>query len=131
MNVHLKRLPAYGLYPVITFFLILTLALVAMPASAKDNATPKEVSLIINGKRLVASNIRFSRFDTLDLNAQEKIRERAEAKGVILIVTNQRIIGYGVSGGWRDFKTEAGEKLESFMGYFFLCRDYGRSLIDL
>jgi hypothetical protein len=114
MNVYLKRLPAYGLYPVITFFLALTLALVAMSAFANDNARPKEVSLIINGKRLVASNIRFSRFDTLNLNAQEKIRERAEAKGVILIVTNQRIIGYGVSGGWRDLKTEAGEKLESF-----------------
>ena len=114
MNIYLKRLPAYGLYPVITFFLALTLALVAMSASANDNATPKEVSLIINGKRLVASNIRFSRFDTLDLNAQEEIREQAEAKGVILIVTNQRIIGYGVSGGWRDLKTEAGEKLESY-----------------
>lgn len=81
---------------------------------AGDDAVPKEVSLIINGKRLVASNIRFSKFDTLELNAQEKIRERGEAKGVILIVTNQRIIGYGVSGGWRDFKTQAGEEVESF-----------------
>jgi hypothetical protein len=28
-------------------------------------------------------------------------------------VTNQRIIGYGLQSGWREMRTEAGEKLES------------------
>jgi hypothetical protein len=93
---------------------IFSLLLMPLLASATYHAVAKEVTLIINGKRLVASNIRFSKFDTLELNAQEKIRDKVEAKGVILIITNQRIIGYGVSSGWRDFKTQAGEKVESF-----------------
>jgi hypothetical protein len=94
-----------------TVFVGMLLAFATVPAA---DSIPKEVTLIINGSRLVASNIRFSRFDTLRLNGRESIRERAEAKGVILIITNQRIIGYGVSSGWKDFKTEAGEKIESF-----------------
>jgi hypothetical protein len=94
--------------------LVFSLLLMPLLASANSHAVAKEVSLIINGKRLVASNVRFSKFDTLELNAQEKIRDKLEAKGVILIITNQRIIGYGVSSGWRDFKTQAGEKVESF-----------------
>ena len=84
-----------------------------LTAGANSHAVAKEVSLIINGKRLVASNIRFSKFDTLDLNAQESIKEKLEAKGVILVITNQRFIAYGVSSGWRDTKTEAGEVVES------------------
>lgn len=81
--------------------------------AAAQETVAKEVTLIINGKRLVASNVRLSRFDELQLNAQEKILKKAESKGVIVIVTNQRIIGYGVSSGWRDLKTQAGEKIKS------------------
>ena len=105
--MNLFRINTFRLYGIVACLLLASTNLLA------DDTVPKEVNLIINGSRLVASNIRFSRFDTLRLNAQEKIRERAEAKGVILIVTNQRIIGYGVSSGWKDLKTQAGEKIES------------------
>ena len=88
------------------------LLLFAGTLSAADTIA-KEVTLIINGDRLVASNIRLSRFDNLNLNAQENIRDQAEAKGVILIVTNQRIIAYGVRSGWKPLKTQASEKVES------------------
>ncbi|NIQ22972.1 MAG: hypothetical protein GTN92_11480, partial [Pseudomonas stutzeri] len=47
------------------------------------------------------------------LNAREKIIEQAEAEAVIIIVTNQRIIGYGLQSGWRSMRTEAGERVES------------------
>ncbi len=77
--------------------------LLSVAAKASD-AIPKEVSLIINGKRLVASNIRFSRFDDLSLNAQERIAEQTESKGIILVVTNQRFIAYGVGSGWKAIK---------------------------
>jgi hypothetical protein len=73
------------------------------------------VSLVVNGKRLIASNVRFSRFDELNLRAQEKILEQAEGKGVIVVITNQRIIGYGLISGWRDLKREAGENVESLL----------------
>ena len=88
--------------------------MVGSAAPLASDAIPKEVSLIINGKRLVASNIRFSRFDELSLNAQERISEKTESKGVILVVTNQRFIAYGTSSGWKTIKTEAGESTDSF-----------------
>ena len=80
-----------------------------------SDAIPKQVSLVVNGKRLIASNVRFSRFDELNLRAQEKILEQAEGKGVIVVITNQRIIGYGLISGWRDLKREAGENVESLL----------------
>ena len=91
---------------------ILGLCLMPVYLSASD-AVPKQVYLIVNGKRLVASNVRFSRFDEAKLNAQEKIVEQAEGEAVIVVITNQRILGYGVASGWRDLKTQANEKLES------------------
>ncbi|MGI9289952.1 MAG: hypothetical protein ACR2QG_01585 [Gammaproteobacteria bacterium] len=98
-----------------SFFICAALAILFAGATVHANShrVAKEVSLIINGKRLVASNIRFSKFDTLELNAQERIREQLESKGVILVITNQRLIAYGVSSGWRDIKTIAGERIES------------------
>ena len=93
------------------FILLLLLGLPFTAAASEIVA--KEVSLILNGKRLVASNIRFSRFDELSLNAQERIQKKAESKGVLLVVTNQRFIAYGVSSGWRTRKTNAGEKLKT------------------
>jgi len=78
-----------------------------------NGSVAKEVSLIVNGKRLVASNIRTSQFDELDLNAQERIAQQAESKGVIIVITNQRLIAYGVGSGWKTRKTEAGESVIS------------------
>ena len=78
-----------------------------------SEAVPKQVHLIVQGNRLIASNVLFSRFDELKLNARERIIEQAEAEAVIIVVTNQRIIGYGLQSGWREMRTEAGEKLES------------------
>lgn len=98
--------------PTLLVVVLATLSVGLETAKAQETVA-KEVTLIINGKRLVASNVRLSRFDELQLNAQETILKQAESKGVIVIVTNQRIIGYGVSSGWRDLKTQAGERIES------------------
>lgn len=78
-----------------------------------SEAVPKQVHLIVKGNRLIASNVLFSRFDELKLNARERIVEQAEAEAVIIVVTNQRIIGYGLQSGWRPMRTEAGERVES------------------
>jgi hypothetical protein len=90
-----------------------------MELSASE-AIPKQVHLVVNGKRLIASNVQLSRFDELNLRAQEEILDQAEDKGVIVVITNQRIIGYGLISGWRDLKREAGEKVESL-----LVEDFG------
>lgn len=93
--------------------LLLLCAAVAPLVAHANGSVAKEVSLIVNGKRLVASNIRTSQFDELDLNAQERIAQQAESKGVIIVITNQRLIAYGVGSGWKTRKTEAGESVIS------------------
>jgi hypothetical protein len=95
----------------LSFFLLI---LLAWPGGLiASEAVPKQVHLIVQGNRLIASNVLFSRFDELKLNARERIIEQVEAEAVIVVVTNQRIIGYGLQSGWREMRTEAGEKLES------------------
>jgi hypothetical protein len=94
---------------------VLVCVLLAPAGLLASNAIPKEVNLVINGKRLIASNVRLSRFDELKLFAQEKIVDQAESKGVIVVITNQRIICYGLISGWRDLKRQAGEKVESLL----------------
>jgi hypothetical protein len=94
----------------------IVLCLLWVPTGLPANdAIPKEVTLVVNGKRLVASNVRLSRFDELKLHAQEEILERGESKGVIVVITNQRIICYGLISGWRDLKKQAGENVESLL----------------
>lgn len=95
---------------------IVLIALLFAPVGLlASDPIPKQVSLVINGKRLIASNVQLSRFDEIKLHAQEEIVEQAEDKGVIVVITNQRIIGYGVISGWRDLKREAGENVESLL----------------
>ena len=87
--------------------------LLAWPLAPKAaEVVPKQVHLIIEGKRLVASNARFSRFDDLKLNAGERIIEKDVDKAAIVIFTNQRVIGYGVLSGWRSLDTHADEKVK-------------------
>jgi len=96
------------------FILPCALALLLLAAGANgSDAVPKQVHLIVEGKRLIASNARFSRFDELKFNAREKVEQQAVGEATAVVVTNQRIIGYGVLSGWRTIRTEAGEKLES------------------
>ena len=78
-----------------------------------DDVVPKQVALIVNGKRLIASNVRLSRFDEFKLNAQEEITDQEEGAAVIVVVTNQRLIAYGVVSGWKDLRKQAGERLET------------------
>lgn len=86
---------------------------ILVPAAYSSDAIPKQVSLIVNGKRLVASNVRFSTFSETKLNAQEVIEDKAEGKGVVVVITNRRFIAYGLTSGWSDLNTKAGEKVES------------------
>ena len=80
-------------------------------AHASD-AVPKQVHLVVEGRRLIASNARFSRFDELKFNARERLVDKAVGEATIVVFTNQRIIAYGVLSGWKTMRTEAGEKLE-------------------
>jgi len=97
-----------------SFAAVLALSLGAAAARAQlaSEGVPKLVDLVVDGRWLTASNIRASRFDDLKLNAQERINRSGVGAAVIVVVTNQRIIGYGVGSGWRSVPRLANEQLE-------------------
>ena len=78
-----------------------------------SQGVPKQVDLVVEGNRLVASNVRFSRFDEHRLNAQERIADSQVGKAVIVVATNQNFIAYGVVSGWRSVSRIANERLQS------------------
>jgi hypothetical protein len=82
----------------------------AQPASGN---VPKQVHLVLDGNTIVASNVRLNRFDELRLGAQERIREQRVGEAVAVVVTNQRIIAYGVLSGWRPMDREPNETIQS------------------
>jgi hypothetical protein len=92
-----------------------TCASVAQPASAQrsDGNVPKQVHLVVDGNTLVASNVRLNRFDELRLDAQERIREQRVGEAVAIVITNRRIIAYGVLSGWRSIDREPDEAIQS------------------
>ena len=69
---------------------------------ADDESVPKLVYLIEDDDTLIASNIKFNRFDEVKLKAKEKVVNYAEGNAVIIVATNQRIIGYSVyTASWK------------------------------
>ena len=90
---------------------ILAIALSSAVATAQQ-AIPKQVFLITDGDRLVASNIRTNGFAEFRLDARERMLDSAEGEGVIMVVTNQRLIAYGVLSGWTSRDRETNERIE-------------------
>ena len=74
---------------------------------------PKQVHLVLDGNRVQASNVRLNRFDELKLGAQERIREQQVGQAVAIVVTNRRIIAYGVLSGWVAIDRVANETIQS------------------
>ncbi len=90
-----------------------SLAWVAPGFTQASETVAKQVHLIVNGNRLIASNVRFSRFDDLKLQAQEQLGEQIEGQAVIVVVTNQRLLAYGALSGWKSIRRKAGEEILS------------------
>ena len=91
------------------------LVLGGLPASAQQSGgnVPKQVHLVLDGNRVIASNVRLNRFDELKLGAQERIREQRVGEAVAIVITNQRIIAYGVLSGWRPMDRDVSETIQS------------------
>jgi hypothetical protein len=92
--------------------LAMSLFATELRAQIADSRVPKLVDLVVDGAWLTASNIRASRFDEIKLNAQERVSRSGVGGAVIVVVTNQRIIGYGVGGGWRFVPRLPNEQIE-------------------
>jgi hypothetical protein len=96
-------------------FLLVLLLLISFtsPVIAEDGI-PKLVYLMMDDGKLIASNIKFNRFDDVKLQAKEKVLENAVGNAVIVVVTNKRIIGYSVyTATWRSRDIEPDEDVRS------------------
>ena len=91
-------------------FLAVSLAVCAAHA---QQAVRKQVFLVIDGDRLVASNVRTNGFAEFRLDARERMLDSAEGEGVIIVVTNQRLLAYGAFSGWSARDRETNEQIES------------------
>ena len=91
------------------------IASVSLAAHAQSTGSnvPKQAHLVQDGNRILASNVRLNRFDELKLGAQERIREQKVGQAVAIVVTNQRIIAYGVLSGWVPMDRIANETIQS------------------
>lgn len=88
------------------------LTIPAAVGQVASQGVPKQVHLIIDGNRLIASNVRVSGFHEFRLRARETVRESAEGEAVLVVVTSQRIIAYGLTSGWRDVDRVPKERIE-------------------
>ncbi|NNF95751.1 MAG: hypothetical protein HKM94_02340 [Halobacteria archaeon] len=96
------------------FLILCPLLLLYSSTAAAVDPIPKLVYLVFDEDRIIASNIEFSRFDEIRLAAKEKVSDSAVGNAVIVVVTNNRIMGYSVKKlRWVTKPTLANEKLES------------------
>jgi hypothetical protein len=96
----------------------------APPSHAQNTSVPKQVYHVQDGNRIVASNVRLNRFDELKLGAQERVREQKVGEAVAIVVTNQRIVAYGVLSGWVEMDRAANETVQSIS-----AEDYGALIV--
>lgn len=90
---------------------LLLLVSTMTPVQAED--VEKVLFLVVEKDEIIASNTRAGRFDRLNLQAKEKIRDYQVSNAVAVVITNHRLVGYGVlAGGWRGTRLQAGEKVE-------------------
>ena len=92
---------------------VAAIATTALHSHAQHANVPKQVHLVLDGNRILASNVRLNRFDELKLGAQERVREQKVGQAVAIVVTNQRIIAYGVLSGWVPMDRVANETIQS------------------
>jgi hypothetical protein len=84
-----------------------------VPVAAQSGYVPKQVHLVTDNGKLFASNVKLNRFDELKLDAQERVVDSQVGAAVAVVITNQRIVAYGVLSGWRSVDRMPSEQIES------------------
>jgi hypothetical protein len=102
-----------GVVGVVAWLYAVAPAAGALAQGTTSGNVPKQVHLVADSGRIVASNVRLNRFDELKLQAQERVREQKTGEGVAVVITNQRLIAYGVLSGWRALDRSPNEQIES------------------
>ena len=96
------------------FILLMFAALSFEPRDSNaQEGVPKQVFLVLDGDRLVASNVRTNGFDEIRLDARERMLDSEEGEGVIIVITNQRILAYGAASGWSERDRNTNEQVQS------------------
>ena len=86
---------------------------VSMMSALRAEEVEKVLFLVVEKDDVIASNTRLGRFDRLELQAKERIKEYKVSNAVAVVVTNQRLVAYGVmAGGWQATRIQAGERVE-------------------
>jgi hypothetical protein len=92
--------------------LLLLAWLLAASAQAQEQPA-KLVYIVRDGDTIVASNVLFSRSDTLRLKAQERVVREAIDNAVVVVQSNKRLIAYSVyTAAWLTMALKAGETVE-------------------
>jgi len=99
-----------------TFLLVFTAVGASGPSAGGSDErylkVPRQVTLIIEPQRLLASNVRLSRLDELKLLGNEQYLRHEESRAAIVVATNRRILAYGPVIGWRSMQLHSDEQVE-------------------
>lgn len=88
--------------------------LLAFSAAAAGDELDKTIFLVMEDATVTAVNAETGQFFDLDISAKEVIEQHIVAKGVAIIVTNQRFAGVGLwPSGWASNRRVAGEQVLS------------------
>ncbi len=96
---------------------VLAAAVLAMSplvsALAADDSPARLLYVVQEDKKIIASNVLFSRSDEFRLNAQEAIDQKLTDNAILVMATNRRLIGYSVyTASWVTVSLKAGEVVE-------------------
>lgn len=87
---------------------------VSSAVSSAEVPPPKLLFWHIEDDRIIVSNVRFGRTDELRLRGRESIEETAADNAVLVVVTNQRFLGYSVyTASWQHVSRRPGESVET------------------
>jgi hypothetical protein len=93
---------------------LLLVVLISAPPAWSETVFPKVLYMFVEKRTLIAANARLSRFDELDLVANERILEQATGKSVSIVATTDRFIAYSASlGRWKIERRRAQERVQT------------------
>ncbi len=107
------RLPAVLAVCCLTFLVSAGASGPAAPGDGRYLKVPRQVTLIVEPRRLLASNVRLSRMDEIKLLGNEEYLRHEESRAAIVVATNRRVLAYGPVIGWRSMQLRPEEKVES------------------
>ena len=88
--------------------------LLAVGTTTAGDEVGKAIFLVTEDKRVTAVNAETGQFFDLDISAKEVVEQQVVAKGVAIVVTNQRFAGVGLwPSGWSSNRRMAGERVIS------------------